>query len=218
MEIIDIIQTLIQTDLFTEISDLVLKLGVATIIGILSNSILVFFGENFLSSKHNKLTFSLLPPIATAITFTISGDIALSLGMVGALSIVRFRTPVRNPFELIIYFYLITIGISSAVNISIALVLFLLISTVLVSFQLFGKDEKISKNNNQLNLISKSEFNYSKISYDLSLVYFKVTPENYFEYYFVLNNLNDEETIDKIRQMIGKDLIELNYTVSIDEN
>ena len=50
------------------------------------------------------------------------------------------------------------------------------------------------------------------------LVYFKVTSENYFEYYFVLNNLNNKETIDKIRQTIGNDLVELNYTVSIDEN
>jgi len=218
MEIVDFIQTLTQTNLFTEISDLVLKLSVATAIGTLSNTILVFFGENFLSSKHNKLTFSLLPPIATAITFSISGDIALSLGMVGALSIVRFRTPVRNPFELVIYFYLITIGISSAVNISIALILFLLIAIVLLFFQLFDKDEKLSKNNNQLNLISKSEVNYSEISDGLSLVYFKITSENYFEYYFVLNNLNNKEMIDKIRKMIGEDLIELNYTVSIDEN
>jgi len=218
MEIVDFIQTLTQTNLFTEISDLVLKLSVATAIGTLSNIILVFFGENFLSSKHNKLTFSLLPPIATAITFSISGDIALSLGMVGALSIVRFRTPVRNPFELVIYFYLITIGISSAVNISIALILFLLIAIVLLFFQLFDKDEKLSKNNNQLNLISKSEVNYSEISDGLSLVYFKITSENYFEYYFVLNNQNNKEMIDKIRKMIGEDLIELNYTVSIDEN
>lgn len=218
MEIIEFIKTLTETNLFSEISDLIAKLSVATIIGTLSNTILVYFGENFLNSKHNKLTFSLLPPIATAITFSISGDIALSLGMVGALSIVRFRTPVRNPFELVIYFYLITIGISSAVKISIALILFLLIVVVLLFFHLIDKDKKIIKNNNQLNLISKSEFSYDTISDDLSLVYFKVTSENYFEYYFVLNNQNNDDTIDKIRKTIGEDLIELNYTVSIDEN
>ena len=96
--------------------------------------------------------------------------------------------------------------------------LFLLIVIVLLFFQLFDKDEKIIKNNNQLNLISKSEFDYSEISNHLLLVYFKVTSENYFEYYFVLNNLDNKETIDKIRQTIGSDLVELNYTVSIDEN
>ena len=214
MDIINITQT----SLFTEISDLAFKLTVSTVLGILSNIILVFFGENFLNSKHNKLTFSLLPPIATSITFAISGDIALSLGMVGALSIVRFRTPVRNPFELVIYFYLITIGISSAVNISIAVILFVLIVIVLGFFQFFKKDENNIKNSDQLNLLSKSEFDYKNISDDLSIVYFKITPENYFEYYFVLNALNYKETIDKIRQIIGKDLIELNYTVSIEEN
>lgn len=214
MDIINITQT----SLFAEIPDLAFKLTVSTVLGILSNIILVFFGENFLNSKHNKLTFSLLPPIATSITFAISGDIALSLGMVGALSIVRFRTPVRNPFELVIYFYLITIGISSAVNISIAVILFVLIVIVSGFFQFFKKDENNIKNSDQLNLLSKSEFDYKNISDDLSMVYFKITPEDYFEYYFVLNVLNYKETIDKIRQIIGKDLIELNYTVSIEEN
>ena len=213
MDIINITQT----SLFTEISDLAFKLTVSTVLGILSN-IISFFWWKFLNSKHNKLTFSLLPPIATSITFAISGDIALSLGMVGALSIVRFRTPVRNPFELVIYFYLITIGISSAVNISIAVILFVLIVIVLGFFQFFKKDENSIKNSDQLNLLSKSEFDYKNISDDLSIVYFKITPENYFEYYFVLNALNYKETIDKIRQIIGKDLIELNYTVSIEEN
>ena len=42
------------------------------------------------------------------ITSIISSNIALSLGMVGALSIIRFRTPVKNPAELVYYFMLIT--------------------------------------------------------------------------------------------------------------
>ena len=50
-------------------------------------------------------------PIGYLITEVISSNIALSLGMVGALSIVRFRTPVKSPLELVNYFMLITIGI-----------------------------------------------------------------------------------------------------------
>ena len=46
----------------------------------------------------------------------ISSSIALSLGMVGALSIVRFRTPVKNPIELVMYFLLITMGIVTNVD------------------------------------------------------------------------------------------------------
>ena len=57
------------------------------------------------------LVFTLLPVTGYLITSVISNNIALSLGMVGALSIVRFRTPVKNPSELVTYFILITIGI-----------------------------------------------------------------------------------------------------------
>lgn len=62
------------------------------------------------------LVFALLPITGYIITSVISNNIALSLGMVGALSIVRFRTPVKNPSELVIYFCLITLGI--VINVS----------------------------------------------------------------------------------------------------
>ena len=61
-------------------------------------------------------TLFVLPIIAFIITRVISGNIALSLGLVGALSIVRFRNPVRSPLELSVYFGAITMGIAGAVS------------------------------------------------------------------------------------------------------
>lgn len=72
--------------------------------------------QKWASTYHHTMSYILLPLITLVITKVISGNIALSLGMIGALSIVRFRTPVKNPFELVIFFALITIGISMAVN------------------------------------------------------------------------------------------------------
>ena len=63
------------------------------------------------------MSFIMLPLIAFTITKVIGGSIPLALGMVGALSIVRFRHPVRNAFELVMYFALITIGITASVKI-----------------------------------------------------------------------------------------------------
>jgi hypothetical protein len=55
--------------------------------------------------------------------------------MIGALSIVRFRTPVKNPFELVIFFALITIGISMSVNVKYGLLLVAFIDlTILASY------------------------------------------------------------------------------------
>ena len=72
----------------------------------------------------------ILPIITFVITKVISDNIALSLGMVGALSIVRFRNPVKNSLELVIYFALITIGIATSVRTKWAIQL--IICTILI--------------------------------------------------------------------------------------
>ena len=65
--------------------------------------------EKYVRTLSNIMTFCLLPLTGLVITSVISGNIALSLGMVGALSIIRFRHPVKSALELIMYFDLITI-------------------------------------------------------------------------------------------------------------
>lgn len=77
------------------------------------------------------LVFALLPSVGFLITNVISNSIALSLGMVGALSVVRFRTPVKNPLELVVYFLLITLGIVINVNQNLALNFIIFLSLVL---------------------------------------------------------------------------------------
>jgi Ca2+/Na+ antiporter len=69
----------------------------------------------------------ILPCIGLTITTVIGSNIALSLGMIGALSIIRFRTPVRSPYELVHYFSLLTVGIAAKANLYIATILILLL-------------------------------------------------------------------------------------------
>ena len=84
--------------------------------GILLRFSLTFTGQAWAKSHAQTVTFMLLPLITYIITKTISGNIALSLGMIGALSIVRFRHPVKSALELVVYFALITIGIAASVD------------------------------------------------------------------------------------------------------
>jgi|TARA_B100000925_G_C21828407_1_gene396040 hypothetical protein len=87
-------------------------------------------------TKSQQLIFATLPAVGFVITSVISGNIALSLGMVGALSIVRFRSPIKNPYELVSYFYLITVGIATSVNPTISINFF--IATILISLLIEG--------------------------------------------------------------------------------
>ena len=105
--------------------------------------ILEISGQRWIRTFSQTVTLIVLPIITYIITSVISGNIALSLGMVGALSIVRFRNPVRSPFELAVYFAAITMGIATATNIN---WLFLIISAmVLISFfiKIYSKTYKL---------------------------------------------------------------------------
>lgn len=100
--------------------------------GLLIYLTLITIKQNWVNTIHYLITFLLLPPITFVITNVISNNLALSLGMIGALSIVRFRSPVKNPLELVIFFSLITIGISFGVNIKWGLLLLVIIEGVLI--------------------------------------------------------------------------------------
>ena len=90
--------------------------SVLIISGILIRYALIYAGQAWAKTYSQTISFLLLPVITYIITKTIVGNIALSLGMIGALSIVRFRHPVKSALELIIYFDLITIGIAVSVR------------------------------------------------------------------------------------------------------
>ena len=49
--------------------------------------------------------------VVTLVVLPISSNIALSLGMVGALSIIRFRTAIKDPKDIVFTFWTITVGI-----------------------------------------------------------------------------------------------------------
>ena len=112
--------------------NIVYNLLISILCGLAIRFALPFCNQNWVQTLQHTLSYAMLPPITFIITKVISGNIALSLGMVGALSIVRFRTPVKNPLELIIFFALVTIGISGAVKIKFGIFLALVIIAILI--------------------------------------------------------------------------------------
>lgn len=61
--------------------------------------------------KQFNISLVALAIITTAIILSIQSNLVISLGMVGALSIVRFRTAIKEPMDLIFLFWSISIGI-----------------------------------------------------------------------------------------------------------
>ena len=181
--------------------------------GILLRFSLTFTGQAWAKSHAQTVTFMLLPLITYIITKTISGNIALSLGMIGALSIVRFRHPVKSALELVVYFALITIGIAASVRtkwaiqlIVCTIIIILLVKLVQTFSKKFGKSfYNVSFNegnvSNTLEIVSKKRLD--KIEKHENLV-------NYFsdfeskQYNYRLNFAN-KESLEKFRDELSKE-------------
>jgi len=172
-------------------------------------------GQRWVVSYAHTFTIVALPVITFVITSVISGNIALSLGMVGALSIVRFRNPVRSPLELCVYFAAITMGISASVNIkwliffifSILLVIIILGLASKISISIFKKNFFLTSftegnslstleitTNESIKLLDDSKFIKSKPSSNNTITYF-LASDNFEKLQQLVNHLEKENKI-----------------------
>jgi len=111
-----------------------LELFVAAIgCGLLIRVTLALAGQQWAKTYSNTVAYLLLPVVGLVIVQVISNSIALSLGMIGALSIVRFRHPVKSPLELVIYFLLLTVGVALSTRPSLALLLTVASAVVIIA-------------------------------------------------------------------------------------
>ena len=196
--------------------EIYLSIFLALISGLLIRIALGLTGQRWVRTYHQTLTYVILPVTTLVVTKVIAGNIALSLGMIGALSIVRFRNPVKSPFELTMFFTLITIGIAMGVNYKWGILLTLVIVIVVVISKILenisskmGKklftisfDEGNEKIFLEMNCKSKfKEIDESKFLTQIS----KIDKNNYF-YRMVFENKKEIDAFVKNLSIDDKDI------------
>ena len=114
--------------------------------------ILNFVYKTYSKTATNKLLFVRVFPVYSIALFliitVIQSSIALSLGLVGALSIIRFRTAIKEPEQLIYLLMCTGIGIGAAANQLEAV----LIGTAIFSFLSFWMNRKYNNFNDSIEL------------------------------------------------------------------
>ena len=125
---------------------------------------------NSLSSKYQ---ISNIIPLLANITFLVivivKSSLALSLGLVGALSVIRFRTPVKEPEDLVFLFFSIALGIGyGALQIYPTTIIFVIL-IVIIWYFLSKSKEDFSKS---FNLVTEynSEKNHDYFDKILSII------------------------------------------------
>ena len=192
-----------------EINNIILLIGS----GLLFRTALIYTGQLWAKSHAQTVSFLVLPMITFVITNTIANNIALSLGMIGALSIVRFRHPVKSALELIMYFDLITIGIATSVRTkwAIQLVLCTIIVIFLVKFaqKIFNRFGKSFYNmsfnegntSNTLEIISKQRIDIIENSEFLVNYLSDISSSQY----IYRLNFNNKDSLNKFKSKLSKE-------------
>ena len=106
------------------------KMAISLIIALLLGAVIYMVYSKFyvgvIFSRSFAVTLVGMTLLTCMVTLAISTNIVISLGMVGALSIVRFRTAVKDPMDLLYLFWAITTGITTGAEMYVlALMIFL---------------------------------------------------------------------------------------------
>ena len=169
---------------------------------IISSFILMYVYRNKSNALSSKIQISPIIPLLSNITFlvilVVKSSLALSLGLVGALSVIRFRTPVKEPEDLAFLFFAIALGIGYGAFQLYATSIIFVILIVIIWFFLSNKNENITdsfnivvelgseKNPKYFDKILKllnlncREVNLVKIEKEtnITIIYYRVTFEN----------------------------------------
>lgn len=148
-----------------------------------------------LYSKNFNITLVLVSMVTTAAVIVISSNIVLALGMVGALSIVRFRMAVKDPKDVGFLFWAITNGIICGISAySLAV-----ISVLLIGLIVFLLSKRISIQEPYLLIFKTRETDTEKIE--------KILKENTLLYKLRSKIIEDNETQMIVEIKVRKDKI-----------
>lgn len=110
----------------------ILILLIACLMGVYIFLVYKLSSKTAFYSKDLNLTIAGMPVIVAAIMIAMQSNLLVSLGMVGALSIVRFRNALKNPLDLLYLFWAISAGIITGVGLYVLALVLSFIMTLLL--------------------------------------------------------------------------------------
>jgi uncharacterized membrane protein YhiD involved in acid resistance len=136
---------LVNQPLQIDYSYLVLALFLAAILSFILSRLYIRYGTSISNRTKFSGNFVLLTCTTTLIIMIIKSSLALSLGLVGALSIVRFRSAIKEPEELAFLFLTISIGLGLGAG----QLFTTIISFTIISLLIYGRHFVYKKEKNQ---------------------------------------------------------------------
>lgn len=181
----------------------------------------LFNTKTIFSSNQISSVIPLLSIITFLVISVVKSSLALSLGLVGALSIIRFRTPIKNPEELIYLFMALSLGIGFGAN---QILITVLIFVVFIFIMLFSNKEISLKKSEDFNLLIRIKDNsfqdnntYDQIISDVNSIFknnflskYEKTDDQSYSLLFKLKN-TDQKKINELETKLSLNIKNLEF-------
>jgi|TARA_B110000238_G_C16083714_1_gene420637 hypothetical protein len=191
-----------------------INLLIAAILSTLLAVIYIKFGNSLSNRKIFAKNFVILCITTTFIITVVKSSLALSLGLVGALSIVRFRAAIKEPEELNYLFISIAIGLGmGAQQVMLTITSFILITLFILIQNIFFKKNKVVQKNFVLKITTKEKkFDIQLLTdvlkkYCTSLKLQRVEEEDNFSEINFLLNFKDLEVFIQCKKEINSKFV-----------
>lgn len=110
----------------------IVAMSAAVLLGIVIYKVYGHYYGGVVYSASFGVTLIGMTVLTCMLTLAISSNIVISLGMVGALSIVRYRTAIKDPMDLLYLFWSISVGITLAAGLYVLAVLTMIVMIFIV--------------------------------------------------------------------------------------
>ena len=188
--------------------DFVINLGLTALLTFLIGLLYDRYSKVLSNRKVMIKTFVLVGMTTMLIISIVKSSVALSLGLVGALSIVRFRTAIKEPEELAYFFMSISIGLGMGANEKWVTIAGFIVLAIVIVF--LGRKKEVSSTQNLI-IRSQEKFSESEMlkllesqTQSLDLRRFDQN-KDYSEFAFIL----EFSSVDKLMEL--KNTLEANY-------
>lgn len=184
-----------------------ITLGYAFVLSFIVYMIYKITSRKAIYSRVFNVTMALMSIVTAAVVLSMQSNIVVSLGMVGALSIVRFRTAIKEPRDLLFLFWSISNGIIIGAQVyEIALILTIVLSCAMIFYDVLPEKKMpyllVVKADSDVSNILEKEFIGRKIrfrlksrnvsKYNVTIIY-ELFCQNYFDtsWLIALDNIED---------------------------
>jgi len=99
-----------------DVLDVLMNMGMALVLSVIVSFMYRFTHAGYSYSRHFNVSLVSISMIVTMAMMVVANRVALSLGLVGAISVIRFRTAVKDPRDLSYIFLSIAVGLASATS------------------------------------------------------------------------------------------------------